>query len=309
MVDPAREVTVGDRTVCKEGEILNLTAAEATEVIPPREDPLLAEAIVNDLDELLEAADLGGASIKRFQPEPAEKLARWIVSLGPLLFSLGILGIFIELKTPGFGVPGIGGIVCLMIYFFGHYVAGLAGWEDLTLVVVGIVLLGLEIFVIPGFGVPGLLGILCIIAGTIMGMIPYLPEVPENMPDITSTGLAEYLEVALLRFLIIVVCAGIGGYILAKLLPKTRPYRKLVLDTSLSQESGYSSSDASYKDYLGQTGEAKTSLRPAGIATVGGHRLDVVTSGEMIGKGAPIRVIDVQGARIVVEAAPEEEIS
>lgn len=301
MVDPDQEVKIGERVVCEKGQLLNLTAREAVEIIPPDKKPLLAEAVVDDVNALLEHVGLVDATIVRFEPEPAERLARFIVLVGPVLFSLGILGIFIELKTPGFGIPGIAGIVCLAIYFFGHYVAGLAGMEDIALVAIGLVLLGLEVFVIPGFGVAGILGILLIVAGTILGMIPYLPDSPSKLPDVNGTAIADYFQGALLRMLIMIGLSAVGIYVLSKLLPKTSIYNRLVLQTALSRDEGYTSGDAGQRELLGKEGVAATALRPAGIAMFDRERLDVVSSGEMIEKGARVRVIKVEGRRIVVE--------
>ncbi|MFO7820664.1 MAG: NfeD family protein [Lentisphaeria bacterium] len=301
MVDPEHELKIGDRVICEKGEILNLNAEEAIEVIPPRAKPLLAASIEPDLEAVLKKLGLDDAEIIRIQLQPAEKLARWIVGIGPVLFMLGIIGIFIEMKTPGLGIPGLTGACMLAVYFFGHYVAGLAGMEDIALVTVGLILLVLEIFVIPGFGVAGILGLLCIGAGTILGMIPYIPEIPSDLPNWSAPGLGDYLEGALIRFLIIVCGTVIGGYLLAKILPKTGPYRQLVLDTSLTAEAGYTSGDTHYRDLIGEVGAAQTDLHPSGIVELGDERLDVVTRGDLIAKGQQVRIAEVHGSRIIVE--------
>ena len=303
MIDPAYELKIGDRVISPKGELLNLTAEEAVEVIPPRTKPLLAESIEPDLDAVLAKIGMPDAEVVAFVPEPAEKLARMIVAIGPVLFMLGVLGIFIEMKTPGFGIPGIAGLCLLTIFFFGHHVAGLAGFEDIALVVVGLILLGLEIFVIPGFGIAGMLGILCIAAGTILGMIPHIPEIPTELPTIDAPDIMDYLTGALWRFLIILGGAITGGYFLAKILPRTGPYRQLVLDTSLRNEDGYTSGDVRYKELIGQQGIAQTTLRPSGIVQLGEDRLDVVTRGDMIDKGDNVVIVEVHGARIIVEPA------
>jgi membrane-bound serine protease (ClpP class) len=87
-----------------------------------------------------------------------EKIARLIAGAAPILMMLGFLGIYIEIKTPGFGLPGILGAACLALFFWGHHIAGLAGMEDLLLFVAGITLILVEIFLIPGFGFTGLFG-------------------------------------------------------------------------------------------------------------------------------------------------------
>ncbi|HOG52080.1 MAG TPA: hypothetical protein PKY10_15945, partial [Lentisphaeria bacterium] len=175
MVDPYHDdLIAGDTVICPKGKLLNLTAQDATRIYPGESKPLLAKAMTDDINLVLEAIGLSGASITRFQEEMADRLARLITALGPLLLGLGVLALWIEFKTPGFGAFGITGIVLLAIYFFGHYVAGLAGVEEIALVTIGIILLAIEIFLIPGFGITGVLGILCILIGAGMAVIPRL---------------------------------------------------------------------------------------------------------------------------------------
>jgi membrane-bound serine protease (ClpP class) len=301
MVDPDKEFKVGDRVVCAKGKLLTLTSNEAVEVIPPNTKPLLATAIVKDLPDLLTKVGLPGAKVIRFQEETADRLARWITLIGPLLFAAGMIGIYIEMRTPGFGLPGIAGAVCLGIYFFGHYVAGLAGWEDVALIMVGLVLLGLEIFVIPGFGIAGISGIACISIGAFMALIPHLPKnVP--LPGVEGPELGPYVNEALLKLVVTFLLIGILAWLVSKILPKTPFYSALVLDAGLANDKGYVASDVNhYRAYMGREGVARTMLRPAGTAEFGDERLDVVTSGDLIPKGSRLRVIRVEGSRVVVE--------
>lgn len=305
MVDPSLEVKVGDRMICPAGKLLNLTAKEASELIPPRTSPLLARAIVKDHAELLAAVGLSGATVVRFEAEPAEEIARFIVGLGPILFTLGILGIFIELKTPGFGVPGIAGLILLGIFFFGHFVAGLAGMEEVALVAVGVLLLALEVFVIPGFGITGVAGILLISVGTVMAMVPYLPKLlPTDLPEgIGGSGVLMYIEYALMKFVISLALIFAGGWLICLLLPRTSIYGRAVLTKSLTQASGFVSHDAAAERFLGRTGVAATMLRPSGIVMIADERVDVVTTGELIEKGTAVKVVEVGAGRVVVEPA------
>jgi membrane-bound serine protease (ClpP class) len=306
MVDPQIEVRVGDRVINEEGNILNLTAKEAIEIIPPRTTPVLARAIVPDLATLLAAEEIVPGRIVEFEETSAERLARLITLVGPLLLALGVLGLYIEFKTPGFGLPGIAGLSLLVLYFFGHYVAGLAGIEELVLVCVGFLLLGIEVFVLPGFGVVGALGILCLLAGVLLGLIPQLPQAPPPpLPEWNPIQAEAYLLEALLKLLATLVAGGLGVWALSKVLPRTPMFRSLVLTQELTRESGYVAHTAGrYEDLAGKSGVALTLLRPAGTAEVAGRRLDVVSSGDMIPPGSAVRVITVEGSRIVVEAMP-----
>ncbi len=302
MVDAAKEVKIGERVICPAGQLLNLTAKEAVEIVPPSAKPVLATAIVDDIQAILKHEGLEGAELVQFQEESAERLARYITLIGPLLLALGVLGVYIEIKTPGFGIPGIAGICLLSLYFFGHYVAGLAGLEEIALVFVGFVLLAVEIFVLPGFGIAGLAGIACIIAGIILGLLPHLPSGPLPLPDVAPTAMADYLREALFKFVMTLVLGGLGGWALAKILPKTPLYRGIVLDKSLAQGAGQpADQQESRASLLGCEGTCATALHPSGIAVVDGNRLDVVSSGDLIPKGSPIRVVQIEGSRIVVE--------
>ncbi|MBN2450462.1 MAG: nodulation protein NfeD [Lentisphaeria bacterium] len=308
MVDPDREFILGEVS-CPKGELLTLTSKEATSPVPPDGKPLLAAALVRDIPELLEHVDLAGARVARFEEVGAERLARWITGLGPLLLALGVLGLFIEFKTPGFGVFGVTGIVLLCIYFFGHYVAGLAGYEEILLVFAGLCLLAIELFLIPGFGVVGVLGIILILTGSLLALIPVVPTDVPALPGIAPITWDSFVLGALWKFCVTAAIVAVGGWLISRLFPKTSVYHKLVLESSLSREQGFVNAAGKFDGYLGQVGLARTSLRPAGTAEFGDQRLDVVTSGDMIGRGARIKVVHVEGNRVVVEAAPEGENS
>ena len=117
MMDSEVEVKIGDHMVNPKGQILNLTAQEAVAVLPPRTQPLLAAAIVGNLDDMLAQVGLKGAPVERFEETSSERLARWITLIGPLLLALGLLCIYIEFKTPGTMLPGVIGVILLTLYF------------------------------------------------------------------------------------------------------------------------------------------------------------------------------------------------
>jgi membrane-bound serine protease (ClpP class) len=305
MVDPGLGLKVGNRVICAPGQLLNLTAAEAAEVIPPRTQPLLARQVAPDLAALLADAGLAGAPVVRYEVSSAEILARWITLFGPLLLALGLFGLYLEFKIPGVLLPGIVGGALLAVYFFGHYVAGLAGWEDIALVVLGLVLLGVEVFVLPGFGVIGLAGLACLVAGIVMGLVPALPPPPSGLPALPVPELWPQLQGALIKLLGAMGLIITGAALAAYLSPRTRLYRDLVLDSSLTPGNGAVPQVAEdHAGLVGRAGVALTGLRPAGIAEVAGRRLDVVSSGDLIPRGAAVRVIAATGGRIVVEAVP-----
>src|SRR5690606_30172797 len=115
----------------------------------------------------------------------AERIARFLQVIGPVLMMIGFLGLYLEFQSPGFGLPGIAGIICLLLFFAGHHIAGLAGNEDILLFILGVTLILVEVLVIPGFGVIGLTGLLLVLWSLLNAMVdrfpgdPWIPTLPE----------------------------------------------------------------------------------------------------------------------------------
>ena len=309
MVDSNMEVKVGERVVCAEGELLNLTAKEAVEIIPPMEKPLLATAIVDGIEELSTLKDLANFELVRIEPAGAENFASWITLFAPLLMAAAFIGIYLEVKTPGFGIPGIVGIACLILFLFGHYIAGLAGNEEIFLVIIGVTLMVVEILILPGFGIAGILGITALLAGMILAMIPHLPKGPDLPHEVFKPlSIKPYLDQAVFNLAATILVAGVGIYALAKLLPKTPLYNKLVLQTSATIEAGYIGTDvAGNSQLIGCSGITLTPLRPSGNALIENQRVDVVSNGDYIDKDEPVTVIEVNGPKIVVDLVKNSE--
>lgn len=269
----------------EKGKLLTLTTEEA-----------LAHKVVefraDSLEDALAQAGLGGAEVRRLTPNWAENVVRFLTHplVSSLLVSVAMLGILLELRTPGFGVPGLVGVASLGLFLWGHWLVALAGWEEMLLVLAGIVLLLLELLVIPGFGIAGVLGIVAILAGLLLSMIG-----PGNTPQLIAmvavrVGFALVLAVAL-------------SLVLLRFMTRLPVGRKLVLQTRLDTGHGYASPPDSDTALLGKHGRARSTLRPAGIAEIEGRRIDVVTDGEMVNAGEPVVVVRVDGNRVVVQRA------
>jgi membrane-bound serine protease (ClpP class) len=293
MVDADRGLTVDGTEITAKGRLLTLTNEEAAKRYgsPPR--PLLSAGTVRDLNELLAKVGLTGAATFEVKPTGFELLGRWLTILAPLLILVGFVAIYLELKAPGLGAPTVVAIVAFGLYFLGNSIAGLAGWEEAALFVVGLALLAVEIFVLPGFGIVGAAGIVAILVALVLAMAERMPSGPlvpawtQLQGPVLRVGGSFLASVAVMA-------------VLAKFLPKTSLFRKLELQTATSAEAGYTTSRGEAKGLVGATGVADTMLRPSGKGRFGDKIVDVVTEGDLIEKGAAIKIVQVDGARVVV---------
>jgi len=230
--------------------------------------------------------------VRRTAPNWAEGVVRLLTHpvVSSLLVTVAMLGIILELRTPGFGVAGVLGLASLALFLWGHSIVQLAGWEEMLLVAGGLVLLVLEIFVIPGFGIAGALGIAALVAGIALSMLG-------------AGNSAQLLMLVAGRVVFSLLAALLASLFLLRFMAKSPLGRKLVLETELAAGQGYASPPRDDAQWLGKTGTAWSPLRPAGIADIAGQRLDVVSDGELIEAGTSILVTRVDGNRIVVKRA------
>ena len=286
MVD--RDVEI--KNVIEKGKLLTLTNREAE-----KKSVGLSEGTVENLNALIEKIAGEKAQVINMEISWSEKIARMITSAGlrGLLLMLGLLGIYIEVKTPGFGVGGTTALVCFALFFFGHYVAGLAGWEELLLLIIGVILLSVELFVLPGFGIAGLSGITLILASFILAMTG-----AKTVPGIPWWNQRQYEQAFYTVGLAIAGSVAMAFLTLKLFLPRTPFWDKISLESAETKEKGFAIT--SFENFLGKDGESQTVLRPSGKAIFDEEILDVVAEGEMIPKDTEVKVIRVEGNRIVV---------
>lgn len=289
MVDKDKEV----EGVSEKGKLLTLTTQKAVELG-------LAEFEVSSSQDALE---------KLGYPQGAEELARsWSEELVGFLTSEAIASLllmgmmifaYMEYQAPGFGLFGGLAITCFLILFFSHYMVNLAGWEELILFVLGVILLGLEIFVIPGFGIAGILGLSAILASGVLLLMA---------GDWSDFSVSNPISRDAVQQVLISTLLGIGVLLLLiRFLPKNgiAGGSGLVLGTSLTGGAGFEVKEAvASDDLVGEVGEALSPLRPAGRARFGNRRLEVESEGGFIEKGARIRVLRREGHRVIVRGEP-----
>lgn len=277
--DPLYAIAMADESIdlseygAPKGEFLTLSPNDALEVG-------YAEGIVQNRTELLADLNLSGATIEEMETSIAEEIARFVTNpiVIPILLSVASLGLIVELYTPGFGVAGTMGLVSLVLFFYGHIIAGLAGMETVLLLIIGIIFIVLEFFV-PG-GILGIIGVCAIVVSLFMSGY-----------DLTQ------MSVSILIALIVAIVAFIILYRRAD--AEKGMFQKLILRDRTTTDKGYITTTVR-SELIGQEGIAITTLRPAGMALIENERIDVVSEGTYIEQDKKIQVIAVEGMKIVV---------
>jgi membrane-bound serine protease (ClpP class) len=295
-----KEVKIGDRVVHPKGAILTINAQDATERIDNKQ--LLAEGIADSIADLTKKAGLKG-NVATIEPTGFEQIAFWITALAPLLLLGGILGAYLEFKIPGVTWPGIISAICFALFFLGHYLAGLAGWEVVALFILGMVLVLIEIlFFAHSTILFGLVGVFLMLASLLWTMIDRYPG-----QNFFPTG--KMLAVPLLNMFIAIVGAFIVIALLARYLPRTSIYRRFALFESNPPGPSLAGAPRQFATALaltpGTQGTAITVLRPSGKARFADRVVDVVTEGEFIAPQTAVTVIQTDGMRVVVKSAAQ----
>jgi membrane-bound serine protease (ClpP class) len=300
MVDPAVSID----GLVESGQLLTLSTNDAV-------TRGYADAVVANRQELLQAAGLSEAAVRETAPAFAEKLVRFITNpvVASLMMTAGLLLILADLFGAGNGASAAAGVGFISIFFWGHMLAGLAGWEGVALVGLGIALLALEAFVIPGFGIAGILGLVAFVGGLFISLI--------GGEIVTSADLVRASTTVAATFVALIV----GGTGLAWLLLRLNKTGGLVLQarlglanghaphTALTNGSSSTHTEASADGHRsaarpasvrGVQGVALSDLRPAGFARINGRRMDVVTQGDYLPAGTILEIVQDDGYRLVV---------
>ncbi len=251
----------------------------------------IADTLVNDIDKLLSAFNLKGANKIEINQNWAEAVVRFLNNpiITSILIMIGFFGLLAEIKSPGWGVPGTAGLIALTLFFGTSYILQLASVIEILMFIIGVALILLEIFVIPGFGIAGISGIILIFASLFFSLVggdPFLDF--------------ELVSRAIIQLSISLVLALVLIFVLAKYLPKTSIFNKFVLSVSEKSVDGFSSHSFA-EDLIGAEGIALTTLRPAGTAEINDRRVDVMTESEYVEKGKKIKVLAVDGIRVLVK--------
>jgi membrane-bound serine protease (ClpP class) len=273
------------------GKLLTLTAREAAAWG-------YSDGEVESIDAWL--AEHGYGEAVAFQVRWIDELVEALTSplaVG-LLITAGLLGLIVEMLVPGFGIPGLIGIACLGVFFWTHFLVGLAGWESIAFLLGGIVAIVLEIFAFTAvdFGLSGLLGLILIGLGFYTAMVgPF-----------TAREQAVHAIAVVSGGLIVSVAAAI---VLLTRLPRTRlRLGGIILSSAVTGRSHEKGGGAQPppSDWVGRRGVAASDLRPVGGGIFDEERIDVVCEEGYLPRGTPIVVIKDDVYRKVVRRVEKE---
>lgn len=300
MIDADYELKIDDQMIKPKGELLSLTATEASKTYGTPAVPLLAAGIARDVRELLTRKyGAGGFEVREFKVTWSERLAQYLTAFAPILMGLGMLALFVEFKTPGFGWPGITGIVLLGIVFLGHYVAGLSGHEPALVFGLGLLLVAVELFFLPGAVLPGLAGAAMILGSLIWAMADIWPNQPIRFTGDLFLGPVQNLGLAL----VVTVVAAAG---LLRFLPRAWFWDKMVLATAVAADAQSADQPVALaRDALvGAVGVAATGMFPSGEIEVAGRRYQARSELGHIAAGTPVVVTGRNDFGLIVERHP-----
>lgn len=275
----------------EEGKLLTLTYTEA-------EQWGYSDGEVAGIDDLLSLEGLAGATVVVHQRRVIDDVVDVLTTpwVAGILIAAGVLGLIIEMIVPGFGIPGITGLVLLGLFFWSHFLVGLAGWSSIVFLFAGIVFILLEVFVFTGatLGLSGLAGLVLVGIGFYTSMVGPLAQPTEAVHAIVAVSVGLVLALA------------IAIFIVARL-PKTRlRFGGVILSQAITGRAFDKKAEASDGKWVGRRGVAVTDLHPVGMGEFDGERTDVVCEEGFLPKGMAIVVTKDEGYRKVVKKSERE---
>lgn len=309
MIDMSRELKVGDVVLDTKDSILTLDAEQA---VMKLEDgrPVFAKGMADSLDDVKKAEGLTGDTVIA-EPTPFEAIAIWVTRYAALLILIGLAGGYLEMQTPGFGIPGFVSMAAFSLFFFGHYVAGsLVGQETAVVAamfVIGIALLVIELVMFPGLLVPGILGFVLVMVALVYTMSGWAPASPPVLPGDAplqpedSVFSLQIYAIGLRNFALGILGAAVVVLAVFRFLPQTGPFQKLVLQSAISAGEALPTPPPVLS--TGDTGVTRSALRPYGTVEFGDRRLEAMAEDGYLPSGTVVRIREIRGPKIIVEPA------
>lgn len=277
------------------GKVVSLTSSEALNLG-------FSDGTYSSLQELLRAQGLENSEQKEFDSGGARSLVLFFLrpEVSGILLSIILLGIFFELQSPGVGLPGLAALVAALLFFIPNYLEGMAMYWEILLFVVGLLLLGLEIFVIPGFGIAG-------IAGGLLMLVSLVLSITANLPAEPGWGISAPEPNGLIRSLWVLVLALSGSLALAllalKFLPQSTFFRRVSVETELKSQAGFRSSNPVDLDLIGRAGKTLGPLRPGGTIEIDGKEWEAHSLSGWIERGHSVEVVQYENNILLVKPA------
>lgn len=279
------------------GELLNLIADEAVLISDGK--PLLADGICESVQEILEKEGMAGATVVNADPKGLEAFASWIGLISPMLISIGLIALFMELKAPGFGIFGAVALVAFALFFVGNNLDGnvAVSWV-FVMFLAGLILLILEFWVIPGTFVAGTVGLVLMLSAIVMAMVDV--DMLDSFSD-SKNGLVSFTDLISRPVKYLAVSIGltvVGSALLMRFLPSMPMYNALATSGELERGTGL---DLDYGTLEGAEGVVVTELRPAGKVMIGDTLHEVISDRGFIAEGERVKVVSADGMRIIVD--------
>ena len=275
-------VIVDDIEGRKQGNLITLTTEQSLKY-------KIADASLENFEAVLDTLGFSSLAVNKTTENWSENFVRFLTNpvVASLLTTFGFLGILFELQSPGWGIPGSIGLICLALSLSASYIAELATMSDLLVILMGMLFLMLEAFVFPGFGVAGVAGIIFILWGLYLLLLPDVP-VGEEVLSQASNGL------------IIGIIGGLVGLVLLfRAMTKTKFWRDLTSPDIQKKEDGYVASFG-WENLVGEEALTETDLHPSGWINVGNERVFALSEGNFIDKDVKVVILSVDGNRVVV---------
>lgn len=278
-------------SIATEGKILTLSTSEAIKYG-------FCEAEVGSIDDIMKRSGIEDYELQEFKLGATEKIISLFLNpfVSGILILIIIGGIYFELQTPGVGFPILASLVAVILYFVPNYLNGLAENWEIILFVVGIILIGLEVFVIPGFGIAGILGLICTLGSLVLVMLN------NDMFDFSFVAEQEIfvsVTTVLAGMLGAIIVMFFGG---ARLL-NSNVFKRIALQDVQDSEHGFTSTFYKAKSMIGKKGKTYTRLRPSGKVEIDGEIYDAFTRGNFIDEGVEVEVISDEGTSLKVKEA------
>lgn len=285
MVDPVIYIP----GVIDSGKVLTFTADEAIA-------NGYCEGKAENITEVLKVAGIGQYKIISYRETAIDRIIGFLLNpaIQGILIMLIIGGIYFELQTPGIGFPLIAAATAALLYFAPLYLEGLAEHWEVLIFLAGLVLIGLEIFVIPGFGVAGISGIILVVGGLSLAMIDNVIFEFDWRLGMLSLVKALFVVVTSVSLSVILMI------FFSKHLLGTRFFKGIALEAVQDKNEGYVGVDMQAKSLTGAEGLAFTVLRPGGKVEIDGQVYDAISEYGFIQKGEPVKITRFESGQLYV---------